>query len=169
MDAHRNEDVRKRMTRREREKEQDMFFFESRVLSLFSSSFKQYRTSEGQVENFCLIIRDLYICNETCTYVDGRICEVSSACIQYRDQRKRSRMFKTAQGNCEIIRFSLVVVIFFLAGWEKEIKLTISFCIHTHTYVHIYTYRVYVNIWYSVSPILPFDNDRIGTIIFRSE
>jgi hypothetical protein len=65
-------------------------------------------------------------------------------------------MYETAQGKCEIIRFFS-----FFLGWEKEIKLTISFCIHT--------YRVYVNIWYSVSLILPFDNDHIGTIIFRIE
>ena len=109
-----------RASKRRRSKENEWhevskisFFFYERVECYLFLSFKQNRTSEGQVGNFCLIIRDLYICNETCTYVDGRICKVSSACIQHRDQRERSRMFKTAQGKCEIIRFSLVLSLSF--------------------------------------------------------
>ncbi len=139
----------------ERERCCFIFFFRESRLIYLRNNIERERRSSG---NFCLIIRDLYIyiCNETCAHVHGRICKVSSACKRWWDQREKSRMYETAQGKCEIIRFFS-----FFLGWEKEIKLTISFCIHT--------YRVYVNIWYSVSLILPFDNDHIGTIIFRIE
>ena len=137
------------MTSRER------YFSLSRVPSYLSFKIISDKR-EGQVVTsvWSFVI---YICNETCAHVDGRICKVSSACKRCWDQREKAECLKQLKANVK----SLVSRFFFCAEWEKEIKLTISFCIHT--------YRVYVNIWYSVSLILPFDNDHIGTIIFRIE